>query len=437
MEKLQAGFAQEIITPIPSEVFLDGYGFRTSPAEGVHDEIYVKVCAIKQESVRFVLVSMDICGFSEDIADIIIGHITAINGISAQEIAVCATHTHASLACGILADVPVNYMVWHRIGILTGQTVKRAFDTACEGRFAANTGEELNFIGNRRNREGLCDRRVKVMGFYNNADTLIGAIVSASCHPVIKTDMLLSADYPSILTRDAALHYPEVPFLFLQGRCADINPAVPNVTELTEVCEHLGGELRDSVFGTLNKMNINKSGEIFLKSRYKKITVPMMDYPDTATLEETVRMFREKLYTAQSPFERRVFLREMIWHENALKQVSAGRKSNVISVPIQAMVLSKTAAFIFIPFEMFTRTGNTIEKILIDMGYLSPSVMIIGYANGTYGYLAPREELVQGGYEMIEAAHWYGLPQCSDKSEDAVINGTEELLRVGANCVRP
>ena len=429
-EKIKAGFAQEIITPSSAEVFMDGYGFRTSPAEGVHDELYVKVCAITQGNARFTLVSLDICGFSEDIANIVMGHIAAVSGISAHEIALCATHTHASFVCGLLGDLPLNYMLWHRIGILAGQAVKRAFDDACEGRFAVNIGEELRSIGNRRNPDGLCDRRVKVMGFYDNSDILRGVIVSASCHPVIKTDMLLSADYPGILTRDAARQYPGTPFLFLQGRCADINPSVPNAAGLTEACEHLGGELRDSVFGALNSMDINAHSKVLLESRYAKIKVPMVDYPDTATLEESVRIFREKLYAAQSPYERRVFLRYMLWHDNAFKQVTAGIKSNFITVPIQVMTLSGTAAFVFIPFELFTRTGNTLEAILTGMGYSPSSVMIIGYANGTYGYLAPRDELAQGGYEMIEAAYWYGLPQCGEESEDAVIAGIKDKLGV-------
>jgi hypothetical protein len=155
----------------------------------------------------------------------------------------------------------------------------------------------------------------------------------------------------------------------------------------------------------------------------------MLDYPDIAALEESARMFREKLYAAQSVYDRRVFLRYMLWHDNALKQAAIGNNSNIITVPIQIMTLSGAAAFIFMPFELFTRTGNTIEAMLTDSGYSPLSSMIISYANGTYGYLAPREEIAQGGYEIIDAAYWYGLPQCSDKSEDAVLAGIAKLLR--------
>ena len=153
----------------------------------------------------------------------------------------------------------------------------------------------------------------------------------------------------------------------------------------------------------------------------------MLDYPDSAALEESVRTFREKLYASQFPRDRRVLLRYMLWHENALKQVLAGKKSNEIKVPLQIVALSDTAAFIFIPFELFTRTGNTLETIFVDTGYSPSSVIVAGCANGTYGYLAPREELTQGGYEMVEAAHWYGLPQCGNKSEDAVISAVERM----------
>ena len=422
MLKLQAGFAQEIITPKPNEVYLDGYGFRINPADGISDEIYVKICAIKQGDEQFALVSLDVCGLSEDTDNIIRGHIAAINKLDAQKIAVCATHTHASFAGGILKDLPVNYLVLHRIAVTAGQAVKRAFDDACEGRFAADCGQELRYINNRRASDGSCDRRVKLLGFYDTADALKGVIVSASCHPVIKKNMLISADYPGILTRDAAVKYPGVPFLFLQGRCADINPAVPDAGGINEECEVLGGELRNSVFGALGSMNINTSGEIFLSSKYKKIKVPMLDYPDTATLEANALMFREKLYEAESPVDRRVFLRYMQWYENALKQIPAGGTNNFITVPVQIMTLSGMADFVFMPFEVFTSTGSRVEAVLNAFS------MIIGYANGTYGYLAPHEEFAKGGYEITEAAYWYGLPQFSDESEAAVLAGITKLL---------
>lgn len=41
---------------------------------------------------------------------------------------------------------------------------------------------------------------------------------------------------------------------------------------------------------------------------------------------------------------------------------------------------------------------------------------------------AGTKEILSGHYEIINAPHWYNLPQCSRKSEMAVIRGVEMLF---------
>ena len=471
MQKLTAGFAQAPFTPAPSDVFMDGYGFRVSPAEGVRDDLYVKVCAIRSGGERFAIISLDVCGMREDIYDIVTGHITAICGLPRDKMTVCATHTHASVACGLLADLPVNFMLWHHIGVLAGQTVKTAFENAAEGHFIPLQCDDLRSANNRRNGGGLCDRRVKVIGFYDACGDPAGFIVSASCHPVIRKDMQLSADYPGVLTRDAAQKFPGVPFVFLQGRAADVNPSDMNGVSPDAACERLGGELRDSVFGAIANARVaqergarvcgsNASGakvrstqvadgdtvygtwntDAFgaivgsadvcaLRDGYIRIDVPMKDYPDAGELEKAAFSLRENLYAVRTNRERREPLRKLLWNENALKQVMAGNKRNTLNVPLQIMVISGEAAFIFIPFELLTGTGDSVEEMLTRLGYSADSAMVISYSNGTYGYLAPKGEIPAGGYEIDEAFYWYGLPQCCENSEGAVLDGVRGLIK--------
>lgn len=78
-------------------------------------------------------------------------------------------------------------------------------------------------------------------------------------------------------------------------------------------------------------------------------------------------------------------------------------KSNLnptISVDLQ-LAAPEDAAFVFIPFELLTPTGNAVVE--------TDRIFVFGYSNGTNGYLAPCVECVTDGYEISEAAHWYGL----------------------------
>lgn len=294
------GFAQNIITPEPGEVFLDGYGFRSSSAQGVHDDLYVKVCAVRQENETFVIVSLDVCGFGAEIRDLLLGHIAALACIGCDRVALCATHTHASLACGLLGDLPLNFMVWHRIGAIVGKTVSKALEQCRPGLLTATEGNGLNSCSNRRG-GAQCDRRVKTLSVWEPAGALLGVIVSACCHPVLRTDMNISADYPAVLTRDAEKLYRGIPFLFLQGCGGDINPCFAQKTDYTagftmeDACERLGGELRDSVFGALEKAAGNREKPGKLKVSYASVRVPMWDTPPLTDLEARKKKCREAI----------------------------------------------------------------------------------------------------------------------------------------------
>ena len=56
---LRLGFADAIITPLhPEHIYLDGYGFRLSPAtEGVRDDLHAKVCAVVDGKKTFLIFS--------------------------------------------------------------------------------------------------------------------------------------------------------------------------------------------------------------------------------------------------------------------------------------------------------------------------------------------------------------------------------------------
>ena len=60
MNQLKFGFADTVITPVhPEYVYIDGYGSRSKPADGVRDELHAKVCAIVNGEKTFLLFSLD------------------------------------------------------------------------------------------------------------------------------------------------------------------------------------------------------------------------------------------------------------------------------------------------------------------------------------------------------------------------------------------
>src|SRR5262245_49389336 len=59
---LQAGFAQQVITPsLDRPVYLAGFG-RKRRAQAVHDDLYVRALALTQGETRLVLAALDLIG---------------------------------------------------------------------------------------------------------------------------------------------------------------------------------------------------------------------------------------------------------------------------------------------------------------------------------------------------------------------------------------
>lgn len=417
---MKAGFYQTDITPEdPSTVFLDGYGSRLGPAQGVRDPIYAKVCWISGGDKCFAVFSVDFCGFSNAVKDRLLTWICFISGVKREQIALCATHTHAGPVCGVLTGLPVNTIYLDRVGQLMGGALKKAMENAVEGEFRCAFGDELTIPYNRRGHGHTeIDRRVFVWGFYDASGTLRGAFAGASCHAVCSTDMRISADYPGVMTARLSQSRPGVPVLFLQGRAADVDPSIYNEEGIVK----MGAEFADSVQAGLSRAASapGVSGDPVFA--FGVFDIPL-GRPDRADLEAIVAKYSQR-FEDPDPFRRRFASVESYWALSALADGSPELPS--VPADLQALRIGD-AAMVFVPFEMLTVTGNALEDMLSERGVKAPQCLVLGYSNGTNGYLCPSAEADSKDYESGGAAHWYGLPQCSAETEKAVISGVTAL----------
>ncbi len=429
MDILKCGFAQRKITPEINGTFMDGYGFRQTPATGIRDDLYVKICAFLCGGKSFVIASFDLCGMSPRIYGDVSAHICAITGLNLSQIALCCTHTHAGPACDLLADLPVNYDYYAHVGELAGLAIKEAIENAEPGHF--NLGfcnGELKYSYNRRGQPPI-DRRIRTGSFIDLNGILRGIICSASCHAVINTSMNISADYLSVLTEEGSKQYPNVPVLFLQGRGADINPYNPDGLDMENFISALGHNLSDNVMETVSN-DLQKSpvteDKCVLKYIYKMVNVPMKEYPEVKDLEDKISSLMNEYHGKTSP-DKHYILREINWLRMALD-----RKKNSITsdmtVPLQIFTINNIAAFAMVPYELLTLTGNAIEEMFVKQGYGREEIYIVGCSNSVNGYLAPGAEFEIGGYEISGASHWYGISECSVLSEVTILNNFKNMI---------
>ena len=81
MNPIKIGFADRIITPTLNGTFLDGYGHRVSPAEGVRDDIHAKVMALSDGSSTQLLFTLDLIGLNPRLYTLVSTQISDLTGV--------------------------------------------------------------------------------------------------------------------------------------------------------------------------------------------------------------------------------------------------------------------------------------------------------------------------------------------------------------------
>ena len=420
--KLRLGFADAIITPPhPEYIYLDGYGFRLSPAtEGVRDDLHAKVCAMVEGEKVFLLFSLDIIGLREDTYRLVTSQISDLTGVCRENMALSCIHTHAAPASGILDELPIDtdYFAW--VGEVCGRAALHAMERACPVTASfAILPETLETSHNRREGRDVIDRSIRAVAFRDENGQLRGVLASAACHAVVNTAHSISADWLSEFNK---LSNDEVPYLFLQGRGADINPQLHLKLPIDKMIARLGSELSIPVSKFAANSPVGNPLEGTLKIYYETVRIPMKKMTNLAAVKEEIAR-QSEAYRAISPddMQKHFVLRQLQWYRHMAKMIEDG-EDFALRVPLQVLAVGKACVFLFVPFELLTLTGNKLEDMFAAAGFARETVYVCGYSNMTEGYLAPVEEFEFGGYEVAGAAHWYNIPEASLESEPALLD---------------
>ena len=424
MSQLKFGFADTIITPELNGNFLDGYGFRLNPARSVRDDLHAKVMAVISGGETYLIFSIDLIGLTEYLYGLVTGNITAATGVPKDRIALNFIHTHSAPAVGTLDDVPVNVDYIAYVADSCAQAALRAMERAVP--CSADTAllpEKLIHSKNRRGRDPI-DRSIRASAFRDESGRLRGVICSAACHAVINTQLSVSADWLSVINRRSS---DDVPYLFLQGRGADINPTMGEDLSDDELIETLGAELDSPVAAFAERSEAGPLAQGEVRSYYEYVTVPMKPLGSVGEVRERVRSAESAYLASKDPVDRHFNLREMQYQRQRLGMAERGETQD-IRVPMQYIAVGDLLLFCFVPFEMMTLVGNHIEDAAAAKGWKREAAYILGYSNYVNGYLASGEEFPYGGYEVSGAAHWYGVSETCLESAGAVIGWFEKNI---------
>lgn len=459
-----AGVARVDITP-PIGVWLCGFGSRKRPAEGVHDPLYATAAVFERAGQKVAVVSCDV--LSIDAVDVarVRGQISEATGIPASHIMIHATHTHAGPVTSSMRGFGPRDREYESVffrQIVTAvilanqrlQPVRLTFGTA-EAPIGINRRENRNgqiIIG--ENPDGPIDRRAAVLAVWPAGDesgtarepvgaapSKVGSGATTDAHPEYPIALLLwSAVHPVMLGGGNYLfgrdfpHYalerletalPGCICLYLTGPCGDTNPLGMATPDPFAMAKRHGEVLAGSALQALATSRPVEGERIGAVQHV--VDVP---YEPLSPLKE-VRASLEKWEAEVPPSPdgdegvRRTTDHRLHWADDALAALEGHDENTPLpqSIPAELHLLFLgDVALVGMPFEVFTEYQYVVNEAA--KGY---DALIVGYANGNFGYLPTRPAFDEGGYEVDRAWWYYTLTPLSQEAPDVVEEGLRTL----------
>jgi hypothetical protein len=389
-----AGAAVVDVTPAVGAA-VSGFVARSSPSTGVHDPITVRAVCVDDTA----LVTVDAVGLHEDLC----AAVTAGTSLPADNVRVHATHTHGGPASmpGRLGDRADPFWLKSLERACIG-VIEEALRNRRPAHLLSGYGVEVAVARNRRRAAGPVDRSLPVARLVGADGRPIAVLASYACHPVVlgADNTLLTADYPGVVRRIVEQRLPGAVAMFLTGCAGDANTGHAASASVSlqasgdrtfEAAEAAGAVIAAAVTaahlepcdGPVKaavgqvELAIDHDAHVTSVARWRVIA------EDPGTDPATAALMRCWIDWAAGP---------------------AGSDQATWTARVGVLRWGGIQ-IITLPGEPFARTGLDLRAALG-----AGTTFVAGYTDGCPGYLPPACEYELGGYEILEAHRYYGMP---------------------------
>jgi hypothetical protein len=414
---LQAGTAKVEITP-PAGVRMGGYAGRAMPSLAVHDPLWARALVLDDGDHRAALVSLDLLFAADDVVKQVRETAASAAGVSPEGLLIAGTHTHSAIrgADDDCTDQEREY--WEAVPDKIAEALARAAEQLHRALLAAGSGWSAVGINRRemlpggrvelgRNHFGPFDPEVGVVRIQRLDGTPIAGLLNYTCHGIcLQSDnYLLSADYPGY-----AVHYLEqavgdgVMGMFFNGACGDVNPREAGVSH---GLAGSGGFFLAERAGTVIAGEAARVWESLSPQDVTSVYFGVREIALPTKRQRAIKAAEDALQRAQAAARSQEQWSPYVsWYDppdaererKRLERLKAEGDAPV-RCEIQAIKIGPVA-FIGWPGEIFSQLGMQIKA----RSPIQPTY-VIGYANGSIGYVPTPEAFPQGGYEVDCALH--------------------------------
>ncbi|MGH9159274.1 MAG: neutral/alkaline non-lysosomal ceramidase N-terminal domain-containing protein [Vicinamibacteraceae bacterium] len=420
----RAGVATVDITPAAG-IWMAGYAARTQASQGVALPLFAKALALEDaDGVRAVLVTADILGFTDGIAERVADAVERRHGLGRAHLLLNASHTHCGPVVDGMLSVAYDLTAEQRDTIHTysrdletkviaviGDALARlqpASLSVGEGRAAFAANRRVDFTP-----KGPVDHAVPVARVGGPDDETLAIVFGYACHnTTLGADFVrFHGDYAGVAQAALERRYPGARALFVTGCGGDANPKPRGTLELAE--QH-GRALADVVANTLTTTT-PVSGP--LRAAYDTVALPFAETPGSD-------VWQSKL---QDPDQ---YVRR---HANLmLAQLRSGRPLPAVQPePVQIWRFGGDLTVVALGGEVVVDYVLRLKKT-----YPNERMWVAGYSNDVFAYVPSRRVLEEGGYEGGGAMIYYGKPSAFAPSvEERIHDKVNDLMRTVTQAV--
>lgn len=398
---LHVGAGRADITP-PLGTLLTGYPDPGSKrkAESVRDPLYATAVVLQQADKRTAIISIDTCVIDDCYVQAIREGIQKTVGIPAQNVIVCATHSHST---------PRTHSTWgwgdpntaYANDIMVPGAIE-AVRTAAGKSVPVRTGIgtcESNIGVNRRDLNekhqaklgnlpwGLKDPHMTVLRFDSNQGT-VANIVHVGAHPTVLggASRVISRDWPGIMV-DRMEQLTGAPTLFINGAIGDVAPHTnsQNATGDGEVSLWEAGTT-----AALDAMRLWRSikdpRDVTLGVHTQTCELPYRPLMSREEAQQNLKAAEaDKDKAGQGMCNYMHFSAVIAAHDEPVRSGKAYLQSLIAVGPV-----------VFVP-----SPGEPFSEISLRLRQTSPfqHTLVAATSCGNNGYFWSQEQLCRGGYE--------------------------------------
>lgn len=443
MNKLLAGFSRLDVTP-PLGIPIVGY-YKPRFAEGVLDALEVNALALAVEDKKVVLLSVDNCGFTENVANAYRGYICEVTGLPADCVFVHATHTHTGPStCPtykedlvLVAEYEGNpllpqYYEYLRQKLADAAVLALKDLQPAKMGWAVGDAPKVAFVRRFRMRDGKVrtnpgvgnpdilhpigdvDERVNVLRFDREKDSLV--LVNFGNHPDAVGNSLISGDWPTLLRHRLEKALDNVKSIFFNGAQGDVNHVNVNAKggdfndtfhDFDDVdrgyghARHMGNVVAAAVLQVFDKVNYTDVDS--LRTLEKTIEIPSsMPTPEEAKQAHIINDLHLSGRDEELPYKG-MELTTVVAEAARMVRLEHGPKSfpmNFLGVAVG------NVALFGIPGEPFTGVGRGLKEA---EGW--DLVLPCCLTNGCRGYFPMIDAYEEGGYEARSSSFKAGAAE--------------------------